>query len=84
MNIKHLRDLCNFIMDKYGENVPMYMVITERGKIKQTDYIIDACKANGNNLLMLENYVAHHSVKKIELIKNIVKFLMAKTLVELK
>lgn len=48
-------------------------LIKENMICQYTDYIIDACKANGNNLLMLENYVAHHSVKKLELIKNIVK-----------
>ena len=42
-------------------------------KTQYLDYVIDSCKANGNNLLMLENYVAHHSTKKLELIKNIVK-----------
>ena len=57
MNIKHLRDLCNFIMDKYGENVPMYMVITERGKIKQTDYIIDAAYGSEGQLFLLNTTV---------------------------
>ena len=47
--------------------------IKENMICQYTDYIIDACKANGNNLLMLENYVAHHSVKKVELIKKLVR-----------
>ena len=37
------------------------------------DYLIDSCKANGSNLLVLENYVAQHSTRKEQLIKNIVK-----------
>ena len=53
MNIKYLRDMCNFIIDKYGENVPMYMVLTENGKIKQTDYIIDAAYGSSGELFIL-------------------------------
>lgn len=53
MNIKYLRDMCNFIIDKYGENVPMYMVLTESEKIKQTDYIIDAAYGSGGELFIL-------------------------------
>lgn len=37
------------------------------------DYLIDSCKANGSNLLVLENYVAQHSKRKEEIIKNIVR-----------
>lgn len=53
MNIKYLRDMCNFIIDRYGENVPMYMVLTESGKIKQTDYIIDAAYGSSGELFIL-------------------------------
>lgn len=37
------------------------------------EYLIDSCKANGNNLLVLENYVSHFSQKRISLIKTIVE-----------
>ena len=48
-------------------------LIKENKIIQYTDYLIDLCKANGSNLLVLENYIAHHSQKKIRLIKDIVR-----------
>lgn len=42
-------------------------------KSQYLDFLIDNCKANGSNLLVLENYVAQHSGKKAGLIKDIVR-----------
>lgn len=36
-------------------------------------YIVDCCKANGSNLLMLEQMIVHHSKKRLELIKRIIE-----------
>ncbi len=42
-------------------------------KRSYVDYMIDLCKSKGSNLLTLENYIAHHSIKKINIIKDILK-----------
>lgn len=47
--------------------------IKSNRKEKYINYIIDSCKANGSNLLVLENYVSQHSSKKIDLIRSIVR-----------
>lgn len=57
MNIKYLRDMCDFIIEKYGENVPMYMVLIERGKLQRTDYVVGVAYGSEGQLFLLNTTV---------------------------
>lgn len=45
------------------------------------EYLIDLCKANGSNLLMLEQMIVHHSTQRVELMDKILSKLEKNTIV---
>jgi superfamily II DNA or RNA helicase len=67
------KDQQDFTM-KYAKKMPFALE-----QVKQMyepreymEYLIDCCKANGSNLLMLEQMVVHHSKKRIAVIDKLV------------
>ena len=45
------------------------------------EYLIDLCKANGSNLLMLEQMIVHHSPQRVELMDKILEGLNKNTII---
>ena len=64
----------DFIM-KYLRRLPH--AVQEAKKLCSTDeyihYLVDCCKARGSNLLMLEQMLLHHSVKRIKVMDKILE-----------
>lgn len=60
---------------KYAKKLPYAVQQVKQMYTKEEymDYLVDCCKANGANLLMLEQMVIHHSKKRVKAIDSIVK-----------
>ena len=60
---------------KYVKKLPFSLQQSKESLSKQQykDYIIDLCKANGSNLLMLEQMIVHHSKKRLQVMYDILK-----------